>query len=91
MSLLSRLFGSGASREETPVAIEYKGFSISPAPMREGTRFRLSALIEKEVGGEMFKHQLVRADVLDSHDDAAEAAIRKARQMIDEQGERLFN
>ena len=33
---------------------------------------------------------MIRADMFGSRDEASEAAIRKARQMIKEQGERLF-
>ncbi len=87
MSLLKRIFGrSGAARPKAQ-SVEYDGFNITPTPMPEGARYRLSAQIEK---GEK-SHHLVRADVLDSHDAAAEAAVNKAKQVIDEQGERLFS
>jgi hypothetical protein len=89
MSLLSRLFGGGAARPETPPET-HKGFSIRPTPIREGGRYRVSARIEKEVGGVPKTHTLIRADVMDSEDEAATVSVAKARQMIDEQGERLF-
>lgn len=59
--------------------------------MKEGARYRLSARIEKEIGGETKAHKLVRADLLDSREDAVEASIHKAKQMIDEQGDRIFS
>jgi hypothetical protein len=89
MSLLSRLFGGGASKPEVNVET-HKGFAIIPTPIKEGGRFRVSARIEKEVGGTSRVHTLIRADVLDSHDEAVRISLAKARQMIDEQGERLF-
>ena len=33
---------------------------------------------------------MIRADIFTSADEAAEASIRKAKQMIGEQGERIF-
>ena len=89
MSLLSRLFGGGASKSETPPET-YKDFAITPTPIREGSRFRVSAKIEKDVGGAVKTHILIRADVLDTEAAAAQASLGKARQMIDEQGDRLF-
>jgi hypothetical protein len=35
-------------------------------------------------------HELVRADTMASLEDATAISLAKARQMIDEQGERLF-
>ncbi|WP_127900683.1 HlyU family transcriptional regulator [Solirhodobacter olei] len=90
MSLLSRLLGSKPS--ETPEAKpeEYEGFAIYPEPVKDGGRWRIAARIEKEVGGEIKQHQLIRADVVESHDEACSMSLRKARQMIDEQGESIF-
>ncbi len=84
MSIFSRLFGGGAAPE--PERETYEGFTITPTPVREGSRFRIGALIEKDGRS----HNLIRADMLETQEDANAASIRKARQMIDEQGERLF-
>ena len=93
MSLLSRLFGgkSGkpdeAATPEPAGAVEvYKGFRITPRPIREGGQFRVAARIEKDGRG----HDRIRADTTSSLDDATKLSLSKARQMIDEQGERLF-
>ena len=91
MSLLSRLFGGGGPKPEAKAeTIDYNGFRITPEPMPAEGQFRIAALIEGEVEGETKSHQLVRADVLRDRDDAVEASLRKAKQMIDEQGPRLF-
>lgn len=91
MSFFKKLFGGGNTAPAPQVeAVEYKDFRITPSPLKEGDSFRLAALIEAEVEGETKSHQLVRADVIRDHDDAVEASLRKARQMIDEQGVRLF-
>lgn len=83
MSLLSKLFGS---KEPVLKAETYQGFTITPKPLNEGGQFRLSALIEKDAQN----HHLIRADTFTVADEAAEAAVIKAKQMIDQMGERLF-
>jgi hypothetical protein len=90
MSLFSRLFGGGASANEAePVA--YEGFHIFPEPIREGSQHRIAARIEKDVGGVPKTYQLIRADTLGDREFAVTASVNKAKQMIDEQGERLFD
>ncbi|MCR8725434.1 HlyU family transcriptional regulator [Frigidibacter sp. ROC022] len=91
MSILSRLFGGGSARKSAPDPETYNGFTITPTPVREGSRFRLSARIEAQVGEETRTHTLIRADMLDSEEAAVEASLRKARQVIDEQGQALFD
>ncbi|WP_226779046.1 HlyU family transcriptional regulator [Oceaniglobus trochenteri] len=90
MSLWSRLFGGKESPAKNPPET-HEGFTIYPEPINEGSRWRVSARIEKQIGGELKSHRLIRADTLESADVAAEASAAKARQMIDEQGERLFD
>ena len=90
MSILSRLFGGGQrAAAETPPE-EYNGFRIYAEPVKEGGKFRLSARIEQDVDGETKIHQLIRADTLESRETAIEVSVRKAIQVIDEQGTRLF-
>ena len=91
MSILSKLFGGGGGEAQETKPETYKGFSIIPTPVREGSRYRLSAKISKDIDGETKEHVLIRADVLDDVASANEAGIAKAKQVIDEQGDRLFN
>ena len=93
MSFLRRLFGGGPDATATATtaeAVEYKGFAIEAAPMPEGGQYRLAANVSKEIDGERRTHRLIRADVFPTQEQASEFAVRKAKQMIDEQGERLF-
>ena len=85
MSLFSKLFG-GSSKSEQPSSEDYNGFTIIEHPMPEGTQFRLSVRIEKDGKS----HHLIRADTLGSQDAAHEAAVLKAKQLIDQMGDRLF-
>lgn len=86
MSILKKLFGGGGASKPAAEAATYNGFSIRPEPMREGSTWRIAALIEKD--GKT--HKLIRADTLESYEAAVDASVRKAEQVIDEQGERLF-
>jgi len=93
MSWLSRLFGGGAGAPDAPApaaAEDYKGFRIIPAPIREGGTYRVAARIEKDVDGVTLRHDLVRADTMASRQEAVAISAAKARQVIDERGERLF-
>ena len=93
MSLFSKLFGGGKPKAEPEAEAEaetYEGFRIVPTPQSESDGFRLGARIEKEVDGEVKVHHLLRADVIRSLEEAQAFSIRKAKPVIDEQGERIF-
>jgi hypothetical protein len=87
MPFWSRLFGSPSSAGPAAALGEsYKGFQITATPIREGGQFRVAARIEKDGR----RHELVRADTMASLDEATAISLSKARQIIDEQGDRLF-
>lgn len=91
MSILSRLFGGTPKPEARAEHVEeYKGFRIIAAPQEERDGFRVGARIEHEVDGEVRVHHFLRADVLRDRATAEAFSIRKAKQVIDEQGERIF-
>ncbi|HVX79985.1 MAG TPA: HlyU family transcriptional regulator [Devosiaceae bacterium] len=93
MSFLSKLFGGGGTGEGPAKAAaeeDYKGFTIKATPMAVGSEHQLSGTIEKEIGGELKTYTFVRADRLASRDEAASRALAKGRQLVDEQGEKLF-
>jgi hypothetical protein len=96
MSFWKKIFGGGSSEaaagEGADMAREeYKGFVIRAALQRAGSEFQLAGSIEKEVGGEVKRHDFVRADRFSSKDEAANFTLAKGRQIVDEQGESLFN
>ena len=92
MSWLSKLFGGGAEPAGPSFpAEEHAGFTVTPAPVADGGKWRVGAVIEKEVGGEPKTHRMIRADTLESAEAAAAASLAKARMLIDQQGERLFD
>ncbi len=92
MSFWKKLFGGGggAAAEAAAEPVDYKGFMIRPAPFQEGGQYQTCGIISKEIEGTLREHKMIRADRFPSRDDAVETTLRKARQMIDEQGERIF-
>lgn len=92
MSLWKKLFGGGETAREEPAAepVEHKGFLIRPTPFVEDGQYQTCGVITKVVDGETKEHRFVRADRFAARDDAVEVTLRKARQLIDEQGERIF-
>ena len=88
MSFLKKLFGGG-SAPEAP-SVDYEGYRITLAPEQEGNGYRVGAFIEKEVDGETRSHHLIRADTMQGLEAARDASLRKAKQAIDEQGDRIF-
>jgi len=95
MSFWSALFGrraqpakSAAGKAADPV--EYKGFVIRAAPFKNNGHYQTAGTIEREIGGVRKEHRFIRADAYAAYDDAVTFTINKARQIIDLQGERIF-
>ncbi len=91
LSWWSKLFGGGAPASP-PAGLEedYRGYTIRSRTLPVGREYQVAGSIEKEIGGEMKRHDFVRADRMPSLDEAAQFSLRKGRQIIDEQGDRLF-
>jgi hypothetical protein len=91
MSFWKKLFGGGAAEEPAVTASEsYKGFIIEARPYKEGGQWQLAGAIRREdhPGAE---HAFIRADRFTDAESAARFALIKGRQIIDEQGARLFS
>lgn len=96
MSFWKSLFGGGeakpaAGTPTTARSVEHNGFRIAAQPYVEAGQYQLAGTISKEVGGVLKEHRFVRADRFAAAEDAAEMAIVKGRQIIDQQGERIFD
>ena len=91
---MSKLLGLFSSAPAPQAAIEKKqmigDLAVVATPMREGAQFRVSGRIEKDVEGELLVRRFIRADLFSSESDALDTTFRKARQIIDQQGEGLF-
>lgn len=94
MSFWKRLFGGGAGAEEAPAGggkeIEHNGFSVRATPFKQDGQWQCCGVISKEVDGAVKEHRFIRADRFTALDDAIDISLRKGKQMIDEQGDRVF-
>lgn len=96
MSWLSNLFsGKGEAAGAVPASDaageDYNGLRITPAPIKDGNVFRISAHISGTINGADRTHHMIRADTLSSREEASAASVAKAKQMIDEQGMRVLD
>ncbi|MBN9059456.1 HlyU family transcriptional regulator [Kaistia sp. MMO-174] len=95
MSFLKKLFGGGGGgpspAEAKGEATEYKGYNIRPAPYSEGGQYKTAGYIEKTIDGVEKSYRFVRVDSHTSRDAAADFAVIKGKQIIDEQGDRIFD
>lgn len=71
-------------------ATDYEGFTIIPAPRKHASGWLTAGVIRKQFPDGVKEHQFVRADTYAGWDDAVAFCVRKAKQIIDEQGDRLF-
>ena len=95
MSFWSALFGrrpgAGAAAAKVADPVEYNGYVIRAAPYKnDGGSYQTAGTIEREIGGVRKEHRFIRADAYASYDDALNFTLNKARQIIDLQGDRIF-
>ncbi len=95
MSFFKKLFGGGgAANDGAPRVLgeeTYQGFAIRALEMRTGGEFQLCGEIEKTIGDEARIKEFIRADKLSGEDQVVSVTLAKGRQIIDEQGEGLFD
>ncbi|MDF1609852.1 HlyU family transcriptional regulator [Hoeflea sp. YIM 152468] len=90
---IRNLFGGTAASNPPEAANEpdsYKDCLIYAEPMAEGGQWRLAGRIVQGEGEGAKEHKFVRADVFSNRDEVEAMTLRKARQIIDEQGAALF-
>ena len=96
MGLWNSLFGGGrpsdaAAPSRSVAEEEYKGFVVRAVAMTAGGEHQLAGEVSKTVDGATRTYKFVRADKFASADDATSASLGKGRQLIDEQGDKLFS
>lgn len=82
---------SGEAKAERGDPVEYNGFTIIPAPEGKGGQYLTAGIIRKVVGDATREHRFIRADTHSAKDEAEKFSILKAQQIINEQGDRLFD
>ncbi len=95
MSFWKSLFGGGGTKSPVPAKpireIEHNGFVIQAMPYAEAGQYQVAGLIIKTIDGAAKEHRFVRADRFGTIEEAADFAIMKGRQIIDMQGDRIFD
>ena len=93
MSFWKSLFRASPSADAAPASdpVDYNGFTIRAAPFKDGARYQTAGVIEKEVAGVRKEHRFIRADSHASLETAVEFSLAKARQIVDQMGEHLFD
>ena len=92
--ILGKLFGRGGEGGAKPAkaepAVEYNGFEIIAEPISGGSQYNVAGIIRKTYPDGIKEHRFIRADTHGGRDEAVSHSVQKARQLIDEQGERIF-
>ena len=88
--LVGRRWASPASQPSFN-AIDYKSFRIRPVPYQSEGGYQTAGVIEKDFPDGPREHRFIRAEKHPSRDDAATFAVAKGRQIIDQQGDRVFD
>ena len=90
--LWGRIAGGGGPRAEAAFdPVEFNGFRIRPEPFLDGGQYQTAGVIEKDSESGLKEHRFVRAEKHASRDEAAQFAVMKGKQIIKEQGERVFD
>lgn len=91
LGVLKKLFGGGSeSSERQGEVVEYNGFQITPSPKPHNGQYLTAGYIRKGEGEAVQEHHFIRADTHASAEQAMSFSVTKAKQIIDEQGDRLF-
>ena len=83
--------GDGSKGKSNSVTADYDGFLIVAEPQPNNGQWQVSGRIEKQIGETTKVHTFIRADTLPDEQAAANEMIRKAKMMIDQMGESLFD
>ena len=96
MSFFKRLFGGGEATEADPgeakttAEIQHAGFTIRAQPYKAEGGYQTAGIVSNGEGEHKREHRFIRADRFPAIEDATDFALRKGRQLVDEQGERMF-
>ena len=90
-SFFKSLLGSSENEQVKPTEpIDYEGFAIEAAPIKEDGKYRSAGFISGDLDGETRRIQFIRADQNADLNTAIEHSLSKARQIVDEQGQSLL-
>ena len=76
--------------EKTMAPVEFEGYSIEPVVHEEQGKYYTAGRISKSFDSGVKSQSFIRADTHTSRESAAEHSVQKAKQIIREQGDKLF-
>jgi hypothetical protein len=82
--------GQGAAKPASEAPVAYKGYMIRPAPQKEGSQWLTAGYITKQFGDTVKEHHFIRSDIYASRDSAADFSVTKGQQIVDLEGDRIF-
>ena len=92
-SLRFLFMGASRKRKSAPAAeapVDYKGYTIRPDPQPEGSQWLTAGTITKNFGDTVKEHRFVRSDMHGDRTSAVEFSVSKGQQIIDLEGDRIF-
>lgn len=94
MSFWKSLFGLGGEKAPEMARVdaeeEFEGYTIKAKLMKDDGEYRIAGTIERVVGGELKTQSFIRADKFADKETASSMTLAKGRQIIKEQGDRVF-
>lgn len=95
MSFFSKLFGGGKATDNGEPKVlgdeDYNGYVIEAIEMKAGSEYILAGNISKVIDDELRVKKFIRADRLHTAEQATSAALKKGKQIIDQEAEQLFD
>ncbi len=98
-NFLGKLFGGNgggsgsdnAGQGEASDPISHEGYVIVANPIKEGGQYRTAGTITKLIGDDEKSAMFIRADNHADKQAAVDHSVQKAKQIIREQGDRMFD
>ena len=81
----------GVTADKAGKTTSYGEYEVIPRPMRQGAHFLTAGVVQKRFGEELKQHNFIRADHHTDWQSACDHALNKGKQIIDEQGDRMFD
>jgi hypothetical protein len=91
IGFFKKLFTGAAAPARAAASIEYEGFEVIAMPRAVKGGWSTEGVIRKHVDGEVREVAFIRADTCMSENDAVATAQNKARKIIDERGDKVFD
>ncbi len=93
MGLFSKFISPKKSAQPSQTqTVEYNGYQIEPAPEKQNGQYVTAGYICKaDESGQLQRQRFIRADTHMDVDAASKHAVIKAKQIIDERGDQIFD